>query len=115
VVENSDTSTVPFGTGAGASRGAAAGGGAVIKACNRIANKMKRIAGFILKVAPEDLQLGRGRAYLKGSPEIGISIKEIAEAAYMITLSNMPEGETVGLDALEFYDPPSSSIPVPDW
>lgn len=108
-VEASDTATVPFGTGAGASRGAAAGGGAVIKACTRIADKMKRIAGGLLEASPSDIVLGQGNAFVKGAADLAVSIKEIAATAYMINLGNMPENETVGLDALEFYDPPSSS------
>lgn len=108
-VEASDTASVPFGTGAGASRGAVAGGGAVIKACTRVADKMKRIAATLLEVSPEDIILSEGTASVNGVAEMSVSIEKIAQTAYMIGPSNMPQGESIGLDAMEFYDPPSSS------
>lgn len=108
-VATSDTHNVPFGTGAGASRGAVAGGGAVIKAATRVADKMKRIAGHLLEASPHDLQLRGGKAFVRGVPDLSVSIRVIAETAYMIGLGKMPPDEGIGLDALEFYDPPSST------
>ncbi|WP_042883251.1 xanthine dehydrogenase family protein molybdopterin-binding subunit [Cupriavidus necator] len=108
-VESSDTANVPFGTGAGASRGAVVAGGAVIKACTRLAEKMKRIAGYQLEVSPEDISLSQGKASVNGVPGMSVTIETIAQTAYMIGMGDMPEGETIGLDALEFYDPPSST------
>jgi carbon-monoxide dehydrogenase large subunit len=40
---------------------------------------------------------------------MSVTIETIAQTAYMIGMRDMPEGETIGLDALEFYDPPSST------
>ncbi len=108
-VHASDTASVPFGTGAGASRGAVAGGGAVIKASTRIAEKMKRIAGHILEADAKDIILKEGRAFVNGVPDLAVTIEKIAETAYMIGMGTLPEGETIGLDAMEFYDPPSST------
>jgi len=110
-VQAPDTATVPFGTGAGASRGAVAGGGAVIKTCTVLAEKMKRIAAHLLEVSPKDIQIKEGRAVVPGA-DIGVSVKKIAETAYMIGMAAMPEGEKIGLEALEFYDPPSSSYSI---
>jgi len=109
LVESSDTASVPFGTGAGASRGAVVGGGAVIKACTRIADKMKRIAAHVFEVSTSDVTLTGGKAFVKGVPGMSLTIGQIAETAYMIGPGDMPPGESIGLDALEFYDPPSSS------
>lgn len=108
-VDNSDTANVPFGTGAGASRGAAVGGGAVIKACRQIADKIRRIAGHMLEASPDDIVLSMGRAAVRGVPEMFVTIKAVAEVAYMISKGDLPAGESIGLNALEFYDPPSSS------
>ena len=108
-VATSDTDTVPFGTGAGASRGAVVGGGAVIKASTLVADKMKRIAGHMLEAHPRDVLLDKGKAFVNGAPDLSVSISKIAETAYMIGLGQMPKGESIGLDAMEFYDPPSSS------
>jgi carbon-monoxide dehydrogenase large subunit len=108
-VEASDTANVPFGTGAGASRGAVVAGGAVIRACTRVADKMKRIAAKMLEVSPEDVLLSQGRASVRGVGDLAVSIEQIAQTAYMIGPADMPENETIGLEAMEYYDPPSSS------
>jgi carbon-monoxide dehydrogenase large subunit len=108
-VHASDTASVPFGTGAGASRGAVAGGGAVIKASTRIAEKMKRIAAHMLEADPKDIRLQEGLASVVGVPGMAVTIEQIAATAYMIGMATMPEGESIGLDAMEFYDPPSST------
>jgi carbon-monoxide dehydrogenase large subunit len=108
-VEQGDTATMPFGTGAGASRAAVAGGGAVIKASMRIAQKLRRIAGHLLEASAEDIELAHGRASVVGVPDLAVDIKTIAETAYMIGPGQLPEGETIGIDATEYFDPPTSS------
>lgn len=108
-VEASDTATTPFGTGAGASRAAVVAGGAVIKACSRVADKMKRIAGHMLEASPKDIVLAQGKASVVGVPNLALTIAKIAETAYMIGPGQMPKEESIGLEALEAYDPPSSS------
>jgi aerobic carbon-monoxide dehydrogenase large subunit len=107
-VEQGDTATMPFGTGAGASRAAVAGGGAVIKASTQIANKLRRIAGHLLEVSTDDIELANGKACVVGA-DLSVEIKALAETAYMIGPGQLPEGETIGIDATEYFDPPTSS------
>ncbi|MDF0546004.1 xanthine dehydrogenase family protein molybdopterin-binding subunit [Sphingobium sp. H39-3-25] len=108
-VEQGDTATMPFGTGAGASRGAVAGGGAVIKASERVADKLRRIAAHLLQVSVDDIVLRDGKAMVAGTALQHIDIARIAETAYMIGPADMPAGETIGIEALEYFDPPTSS------
>jgi carbon-monoxide dehydrogenase large subunit len=81
----------------------------VIKACTKLADKMKRIAGHLLEASAADIELSQGKAFVTGVPNLSVSIAKIAETAYMIGPAQMPKDESIGLDALEFYDPPSSS------
>ncbi len=108
-VEQGDTATMPFGTGNGASRGAVVGGGAVIKASERIASKLRRIAAHTLEVSIDDVILKDGKASVIGVPDLSIAIEEISAIAYMISPKNLPEGEPIGIDATEYFDPPTSS------
>jgi carbon-monoxide dehydrogenase large subunit len=108
-VEQGDTATMPFGTGTGASRAAVVGGGAVMKSSVRIAQKLRRIAGHMLEVSADDIVLADGKASVVGVPDLSVDIKKLAETAYMIGPGNMPEGEAIGLEATEHYDPPTSS------
>lgn len=107
-IEQGDTSTMPFGTGAGASRGAVAGGGAVFRASQKISAKLKRIAASVLDASPDDILLDDSRASVKGANRF-IDFSELAGTAYMIIPGTLPEGDTIGIQATEFYDPPTSS------
>ena len=110
-VEQGDTATMPFGTGAGASRGAVAGGGAVINASARVADKLRRIAANLMELSADDIVLADGKASVTGVPDMSVSIEEIAATAYLIGPGNLPEGEPIGIEATEYYDPPTSSYP----
>ena len=101
-----DTGMTPYGTGTFASRGSVVGGGTVIRACEKVAGKMLRIAGEMLEADPEDLVLAEGRAHVAGAPEMGLTFKQIAETAYSMNNLALPEGEEHGLEATDYYDPP---------
>jgi len=108
-IEHSDTAMMPFGTGTAAARAAVAGGGAVLKASQRIAAKLRRIASYLMEASPDDIVLANGKAAVPGAPELSVDIRQIAATAYVIGPQNLPQGETIGLEATEFYDPPTSS------
>src|SRR6476660_410492 len=63
----------------------------------------------MLEVAPEDLAWEKGRWYVKGDPEQGATIQEIAMAARGSV--QLPEGVEAGLDAETVYDPPNLTFP----
>jgi aerobic carbon-monoxide dehydrogenase large subunit len=108
VLEN-DTALMPFGTGTVASRGAVSGGGAVLRASRKIGDKLRRVAGFLLEASPADIELANGKASITGVPGHAISVRELAECCYFVGSRPMPPGEAIGLDAVEFYDPVTSS------
>jgi aerobic carbon-monoxide dehydrogenase large subunit len=106
-VDQGDTNTMPFGTGAGASRAAVVCGGAVLKAGQTVAAKLRRIAAHMMDCAPEDIELADGKASVKGANRF-TDISELAATAYMIGMGSMPEGESVGIEAHETFDPAMS-------
>ena len=107
-VEEGDTALMPFGTGTVASRGAVSGGGAVLGASGKIGDKLRRIAGHILESHVDDIELADGRASVVGA-DVSVPIRTLAEAAYFIGSHTLPQDEHPGLEATEFYDPPTSS------
>jgi carbon-monoxide dehydrogenase large subunit len=67
------------------------------------------VASAILEVAADDLEWEKGRWFVKGDPEQGATIQEIALAARgSVTL---PDGVEAGLDAETVYDPPNLTFP----
>ncbi|GAB4577933.1 MAG: aerobic carbon-monoxide dehydrogenase large subunit [Anaerolineales bacterium] len=106
-VEEGDTDTAPYGLGTYASRSTPTAGAAAAIASRKIREKAKKIAAHLLEAAEEDLEWEQGRFYVKGSPDQGKTIQEIAFAAY----TNHPQGMEAGLEAVNYYDPPNLTYP----
>lgn len=105
-----DTASTPYGTNTFASRSAVTGGGAIIRAGTKVAEKMRRIAAEILEASAADVELANGRAFVAGVPQHGVTFREIAETAYSMNNRTLPAGEEYGLEANDFYDPPLATM-----
>ena len=105
VVEG-DTAAGPYGTNTFASRSAVTGGGALIRASEKARLKLARIAAFMLESTPEDIVVSDGRMHVAGVPSRGLSFQDVAETAYAMNTSDLPEGESFGIEETDFYDPP---------
>lgn len=105
-VVSGDTTACPYtGYGTGASRGAAMGGGTLLTAAERLREKIKRIAAHQLEAAPEDLEVRDGRVFVRGSPQHGVSMAEIGDAAYRRLNEKLPESEDPTLEERHVFDP----------
>lgn len=110
-VVTGDTQMCPrTGYGTGASRSAAVGGAAVMKACGVIRNKIKAIAAHMLEADVADLELKEGAVRVKGDPKSHVSMADIGRAAYL-RIKDLPEGMDPGLQAVEVFDPPQMAWP----
>lgn len=105
-----DTSQGPYGTGTFASRGMVTGGGAAMRASRSVGDKMRRIAAHMLETGIGDIELVDGYACVAGVPQMRISVRDIATVAYSLDAREMPPDESFGLEATEYYDPPTASI-----
>jgi len=111
-VVHGDTDQTPFGLGTYGSRSTPVSGAAVAMVSRKIRDKARLIASAALEVAPEDLEWDSGppaRWQVKGDPEKGQTIQELALAAHG-TLT-LPEGVEGHLDAEAVYDPPNLTYP----
>ena len=106
-VEEGDTSTAPYGLGTYGSRSTPVGGAATANAARKIRDKARKIAAHLLEVSPDDLDWDVDRFKVKGVPGQEKTMKEIAWAAY----NNVPPGMEMGLEAVEYYDPPNFTYP----
>jgi xanthine dehydrogenase molybdenum-binding subunit len=66
-----------FDIGAHASRTLYVGGGAVMQACNDAKQQIFERAAKLLEANPDDLELADKNVFVKGSPDRGISLKDI--------------------------------------
>ncbi len=108
-VRHGDTDKSPYGLGTYGSRSTPVSGAAVAVVSRKVRDKARLIAATMLETRPEDLAWEKGRWYVKGDPEKGALIEEIAERAY--SGEPMPEGMEGGLDAQVIYDPPNLTYP----
>lgn len=106
-VEEGDTATAPYGLGTYGSRSTPVAGAAVARASRKIREKARRIAAHLLEVSPDDVEFDLDRFTVKGAPDQTKTMKEIAWAAY----NNVPAGMEMGLEAVDYYDPPNFTFP----
>ncbi|MFL5721194.1 MAG: molybdopterin cofactor-binding domain-containing protein, partial [Chloroflexota bacterium] len=106
-VEEGDTDTAPYGLGTYASRSTPTSGAACAIAARKIRDKAKKIAAYLLEASEEDLEWEPGRFFVRGVPQKGKTIQEVAFAAY----TNHPQGMEAGLEAVNYYDPPNLTFP----
>src|SRR5437763_737709 len=108
-VRHGDTDRTPYGLGTYGNRSTPVSGAAVSVVSRKVRDKARLIAATMLETRPEDLAWEKGRWYVKGDPEKGAMIEDIAERAY--SGDDLPQGMEGGLDAQAIYDPPNLTYP----
>jgi aerobic carbon-monoxide dehydrogenase large subunit len=91
------------------SRSLVVGGTALVNACDKVRQKAKVIAAAMLEVSADDLEWSDGRWAVRGDPDQGKTIGEIAFAAF--AAHNLPDGVEPTLDSDATYDPDNFSFP----
>jgi carbon-monoxide dehydrogenase large subunit len=108
-VVHGDTDNTPYGLGTYGSRSTPVSGAATALAARKVRDKARIVASAMLEVSPDDLEWEKGRWFVKGDPEQGATIQEIAMAAHGSI--ELPSGVEGGLDAETVYDPPNLTFP----
>jgi aerobic carbon-monoxide dehydrogenase large subunit len=101
-VIHGDTAEAPYGMGTFSSRSAVCGGGAVVLASRKLRDKLLAIAGPLLEVAPEDLELQDGRVRVRGAAA-SVGLRELARIAYF-DVSRLPKQVEPRLEEAAHYD-----------
>ena len=84
-------------------------GEAIARCATKVADKAKKlIAAHMLEAAPEDMELIDGKFAVRGSPEQGKTLAEVAGAAY---LNLIPDDMELGLEETTFFDPENFVFP----
>jgi carbon-monoxide dehydrogenase large subunit len=108
-VLHGDTAIAPKGMDTYGSRSLVVGGTAIVNACEKVRKKARVIAAAMLEVSPDDLEWDAGRWAVRGDPDQGKSIGEIAFTAF--AAHDLPEGVEPSLDSDATYDPDNFSFP----
>ena len=108
-VLHGDTAVVPNGIGTFGSRGISVGGTAVYMATQKVREKAEAIAANVLECSAEDLEFEDGKFSVKGVPDKGITIQEVALQAHVAT--KLPAGMEPGLQATSVFEPSNFTFP----
>ncbi|MBV9450564.1 MAG: carbon-monoxide dehydrogenase large subunit [Streptosporangiaceae bacterium] len=108
-VVHGDTDQTPFGLGTYGSRSTPVSGAATAVVARKVRERAKIVASAMLEVAPEDLEWEKGRWFVRGDPDQGKTMTEIAMAAH--SNLELPEGIEGQLDATCVYNPPNLTYP----
>ena len=108
-VLHGDTQISPKGMDTYGSRSLAVGGMALVSACDKVIEKARVIAAGMIEASADDMEWTPGRFAVRGDPEKGVTIGEIALATF--AAHNLPDGVEPSLDSDATYDPDNFSFP----
>jgi len=108
-VVHGDTGAIPMGMGTYGSRSLAVGGSAIVRACDKVIEKGRKIAAHLMEASVEDVEFKDGKFSVVGTDK-SKAMAEIAFTAYVP--HNYPEGVEPGLDETAFYDPLNFTYPA---
>ncbi|HEV8725040.1 MAG TPA: molybdopterin cofactor-binding domain-containing protein, partial [Candidatus Binatia bacterium] len=83
---------------------------AAIGAARKVRKKLLKRAAAQLEANVDDLELRDGRISVRGAPDKGVSVAQIASRAYWSLADEQPDGEP-GLEALYYYSNPLARHP----
>jgi carbon-monoxide dehydrogenase large subunit len=109
MVIHGDTEKVQYGIGIFGSRGLAVGGTAVYMAAQRVKEKARKIAAFLLNVSEAEVESRDGTFVSRHDPSKFVTWQQIAAAAY--DPKNYPPDMEPGLVATAFYEPSNFTFP----
>lgn len=92
MVQNSDTTTVPFDAPSHASRVTYAAGTAVQGAARAAKERLLKVASIMLEASPEDLEVADGRVSVKGAPGQSLTVAAVASRAESPYMQHGPNG-----------------------
>ncbi|HYB87229.1 MAG TPA: xanthine dehydrogenase family protein molybdopterin-binding subunit [Streptosporangiaceae bacterium] len=108
-VLHGDTQVSAKGMDTYGSRSLTVGGIALAGACDKVIDKAKRVAAHLMEASENDIEFTDGRLHVRGDPEQGVSLAEVAIATF--TAHNFPDGVEPSLDSDATYDPENFSFP----
>jgi carbon-monoxide dehydrogenase large subunit len=107
-VRHGDSAEVA-GMGTYGSRSVTVGGSALVVAAEEVREQAKRIVAYSLEVSPRDLVWEEGRFHVAGSPEFGMTLAQVAQAA--ADARRLPPGAARTLEATSRFSLPGPVFP----
>lgn len=101
-----DTDAIALGIGTFASRIAVVAGNAVSRAARLVQQKALQVAGQLLEVSPDDLEVRRGLISVRGVPDRQLTFAQVAQVVVAPPPAfTFPPGLEPGLEATHYFHP----------
>ena len=107
-IVHGDTGMGPEGRNTYGSRSLAVGGEAIARCATKIADKCRRVVAHKLEAAVEDIEVAGDKFAVKGSPDKGMTLAEVAGSVYVY---DIPDDMEPGLEETTFFDPSNFVFP----
>jgi aerobic carbon-monoxide dehydrogenase large subunit len=106
-VVTGDTAAIPYGIGSFASRVTANAGPSVMQAGAELRTKILNTAAYLLEAGPDDLEIVEGAVRVRGVPERGVPLQQVAQLGNAGRAFGMvmPGGLSVGLEGSAYFTP----------
>ena len=122
-ITTGDSRSMNWGSGTYASRSAVVTGNAVGNAVRKVREQAVELAAELFEANPADIELEEGRVFVKGSPDFGLPLWDVAVVANPIRYAYgeqareaiklmkrrdgppLPDGTSPGLEAREYFSP----------
>lgn len=111
-VVQGDTDRCPYGYGNFSSRSMTVGGAAALLAAQDVRATLATAAAVLLETTPEKIRLAHGRASVVGTPDVSMSVADVARAVFVRTLATHGLEQTQ-LESTRTYAP-SNVHNIPD-
>jgi len=108
-VRHGDTDSVPEGMGSFGSRASMLGGSAIARAAEVLRERLLALAAERLEASPRDLAIEGDRVVVRGSPAVGVPLRELAETAR--AGDALLRGDQPRLEEEAYFDSPDMSFP----
>jgi carbon-monoxide dehydrogenase large subunit len=102
VFRASDTASTPMGIGTMGSRSLAVGGAALARAADKVREKARHLAAYMLEANADDIEFSGGNYQVRGAPDSVLTLAQIAKRAYT---SKLPPELDPGLEATDYFRP----------
>lgn len=102
-----DTDVSAFGRGSFGSRSMMAGSGALDRACDKVIEKGRKIAGFLLQAEAGAIEFSGGHFVAAGGGSV--SLDDVVKAGFSV--ASLPAEIEGGLDAIAVFAPPAPTFP----
>lgn len=110
IIRVGDTSVLPFGAGTYASRSTVNAGNALCGAGLKLRAKIKKVAGIILGVSPENIQIEEGKIFAINNPEKILTLVDIYKRTRPGARPPLPADIEPGLQVTDYFVPPTTTF-----